>query len=223
MVRRHVRMLDEPRRQSSQLNHHQAKRNARLVVVPDPLRLFLQRHGVEPSVAPPMIREQFERIAGGRIQPAFDQVFRRASAGDRPAIQGAYRRPHDNVGRRVFREHPKGSGLICAEHATRRQNQSRLLFPHLLIRLCSARSRFDMLKRVEFQPEQYKPEIARVLALAGGGMRLMPLVREECISTEGLEAVKSLDVPESVRAGLYLYLSCWDEAHATADAEENPN
>ena len=35
--------------------------------------------------------------------------------------------------------------------------------------------------------------------------------------------MKRLSVSESVRAGLYLYCSCWDEAHATADAVEDPD
>ncbi len=35
--------------------------------------------------------------------------------------------------------------------------------------------------------------------------------------------MKRLAVSESVKAGLYLYCSCWDEAHTTSDAVENPD
>lgn len=78
-----------------------------------------------------------------------------------------------------------------------------------------------MLKGVEFRAEEYGTDIARLLAIAGDGTRLMPLVRGECISATALEAVKTIEAPESVRAGLYLYFSCWDEAHSTADSLEN--
>ena len=85
-----------------------------------------------------------------------------------------------------------------------------------------------MVKDVEFRIDQYPAEVARILASAGGGMRLMPLVREvgglaELRDTATRETVKRLAVSESVRAGLYLYCSCWDEAHTTADAVENPD
>jgi hypothetical protein len=80
-----------------------------------------------------------------------------------------------------------------------------------------------MVKDVEFHADQYPVEVARILKLAGGGMRLMPLVREAGGSTELRDAVKRLAVSESVKAGLYLYCSCWDEAHTTADAVEDPD
>jgi hypothetical protein len=78
-----------------------------------------------------------------------------------------------------------------------------------------------MVKDVEFRPDKYAPEVARVLDLAGGGARLMPLVRTECASTETRDSVKGLAAPQSVKAGLYLYCLCWDDAHTTADAVEN--
>ena len=55
----------------------------------------------------------------------------------------------------------------------------------------------------------------------------MPLVRKAPRvargSTQLRDAVKRLAVSESVKAGLYLYCSCWDEAHTTADAVEDPD
>jgi hypothetical protein len=80
-----------------------------------------------------------------------------------------------------------------------------------------------MVKDVEFRTGQYPAEVARILGVAGGGARLMPLVRDFSGSTELRDAVTRLAVSESVRAGLYLYCSCWDEAHTTADAVENPD
>ena len=35
--------------------------------------------------------------------------------------------------------------------------------------------------------------------------------------------MKRFAAPEAVSAGLYFYFSCWDEAHSTADAVENPD
>jgi hypothetical protein len=80
-----------------------------------------------------------------------------------------------------------------------------------------------MLEDVEFRTSLYAPEIARILELEGGGQRLMPLVRAGSLASEAREAVKELAAPESVRAGLYLYLSCWDDAHAASDVVENPD
>jgi hypothetical protein len=80
-----------------------------------------------------------------------------------------------------------------------------------------------MVKDVEFRTDHYPAEVARILALAGGGMRLMPLVREAGCSPELRDAVKRLAMSESLKAGLYLYCACWDEAHTTADAVEDPD
>jgi len=80
-----------------------------------------------------------------------------------------------------------------------------------------------MLEDVEFRTSRFAPEIARILALEGGGQRPMPLVHTGSFVPEAREAVKQVAVPEAVRAGLYLYCSCWDEAHSTADAIEDPN
>ncbi len=70
---------------------------------------------------------------------------------------------------------------------------------------------------------QYGSDIARILELAGGGTRPMPLVRASCVSTEARDLVRRLPMPDSMRAGLYLYCGCWDEGHTTADAVENPD
>lgn len=84
--------------------------------------------------------------------------------------------------------------------------------------------RFDMLKRMEFRSEDYGPGIARILELAGGGKRPMPLVKVGSVCGQFSEAVKGLPLRDgTVLSGLYLYCGCWDDAHSAADSVENPN
>jgi hypothetical protein len=78
---------------------------------------------------------------------------------------------------------------------------------------------FDMVKDVEFRTDQYPAEVARILVGRGS----MPLVRRGGSSPEASAAVMRLPVSESMKAGLYLYCLCWDEAHTTADAIETPD
>jgi hypothetical protein len=79
-----------------------------------------------------------------------------------------------------------------------------------------------MLGMVDFRPEDYGPDIAHILEPAGGGKRLMPLVKPRGFSPEAIEGVKRLkSPPPSVVPGLYLYLGCWDAAHSAADSIEN--
>jgi hypothetical protein len=81
---------------------------------------------------------------------------------------------------------------------------------------------FDMLEKVSFQSGDYGPEIAGVLASAGGGLRPMSLVKNGASPANAVRGVESLSNASAlVRAGLYLYLGCWDEAHNTADSVEN--
>ena len=67
-----------------------------------------------------------------------------------------------------------------------------------------------------FDPHAYGDEIADILALDGDGERLMPLVRGNCISPAARELVKDAKIAAALRAGLYLYFDCWEEAHAVA-------
>jgi hypothetical protein len=80
---------------------------------------------------------------------------------------------------------------------------------------------------MDFDPSKYGPEVARALALDGNGNRLMPLTCGRCTSPEAYRLLKTWDpsrmFPESDRpgaamAGLWLYFSCFEEAHAAADA-----
>lgn len=67
-----------------------------------------------------------------------------------------------------------------------------------------------------FDPHAYGDEIARILALDGDGERLLPLVRRACAIPRARDAVKSAKIAPVLRAGLYVYFDCWDEAHTVA-------
>jgi hypothetical protein len=84
---------------------------------------------------------------------------------------------------------------------------------------------------MRFDPKAYGPEVAGILALDGDGERLMPLVHitaahgprsagEAKAATEALARRKLL--PEAALAGLYLYFSCWHEAHEIAQNISTP-
>ena len=73
-----------------------------------------------------------------------------------------------------------------------------------------------------FDPTQYGPDVARILALDGNGERLMPLQCSECSSEEARQLLKTFkpadlfpnqEEPEAPTAGLFLYFSCFEEAH----------
>jgi hypothetical protein len=67
-----------------------------------------------------------------------------------------------------------------------------------------------------FDPHAYGDEIAGILALDENGERLMPLVGGTCSSPAARNLLKASKLPPAVLAGLYLYFSCWDDAHGVA-------
>src|SRR5271170_4270719 len=76
-----------------------------------------------------------------------------------------------------------------------------------------------------FQPSDYGPEVAEILKLDGSGERLMPLAMERCSSETARERLRSASAralfpnaraPEAALSGLYVYFSCFEEAHAIA-------
>ena len=73
-----------------------------------------------------------------------------------------------------------------------------------------------------FDPNAYGDEIAGILALDGNGERLMPLAGATCSSAEARRLLKASRLPPAVLAGLYLYFSCWDEAHGVAQDLDTP-
>lgn len=74
----------------------------------------------------------------------------------------------------------------------------------------------------DFDPTLYGPEVARILALDGDGQRLMPLTCGECSNEAARKLIRTLDAPEAVRAGLWLYFSCFEEAHTLVQDSESP-
>ena len=67
-----------------------------------------------------------------------------------------------------------------------------------------------------FDPQAYGGEIAEILALDGNGERLMPLAGGKCSSSKARNRLRRSRIPLVVRAGLYVYFSCWEEAHELA-------
>jgi hypothetical protein len=74
-----------------------------------------------------------------------------------------------------------------------------------------------------FDPHAYGDDIAGILALDGNGERLMPLAGGTCSSAKALARLKSSRLPPEVLGGLYLYFSCWAEAHGMVDDLSSPD
>src|SRR5947209_5025003 len=72
-----------------------------------------------------------------------------------------------------------------------------------------------------FAPTKYGEEVARILALDGGGQRLMPLTIGECTSAEARRVIRISPLPELLRAGLFFYFNCWTDAHQVSQNIEN--
>ena len=80
-----------------------------------------------------------------------------------------------------------------------------------------------------FDPNAYGDEVGAILALSRGGERPMPLAgggappqgHWNCFSRLTLgNCFPGSRAPEAAMAGLYLYFSCWDEAHTIAQGIE---
>jgi|SRR5579883_341213 len=69
---------------------------------------------------------------------------------------------------------------------------------------------------MRFDSHAYGPEIASILALGAGGERPMALAEPVCISADARARIAAAKIPETLRAGLYLYFGCWNEAHEVA-------
>jgi hypothetical protein len=85
---------------------------------------------------------------------------------------------------------------------------------------------------VAFHPEAYGSAVADLLALRGGGSQPMPLVRQSSGLSDAQARLKEVPAvqlfpaaqsPEAALAGLYLYFSCWEDAHSAADSIEDAN
>src|SRR5438067_480326 len=82
-----------------------------------------------------------------------------------------------------------------------------------------------------FDPQAYGATVASILALDGAARRLMPLTQSPCspqrarallTSASPRELFPSSRAPEAALAALYLYFSCWKEAHESAQDIATP-
>jgi hypothetical protein len=78
---------------------------------------------------------------------------------------------------------------------------------------------------MSFDAKAFGDQVAAILALDGSGERLMPLTVSRCSSDRAREMLRastahalfpSARAPEAALAGLYLYFSCFDDAHEIA-------
>jgi hypothetical protein len=69
---------------------------------------------------------------------------------------------------------------------------------------------------MRFDPQAYGAEIAAVLAIEGNGQRLMPLAHPQCVSADARARIALAALPATLRAALYLYYGCWQDAHEAA-------
>src|SRR5215471_6917835 len=74
-----------------------------------------------------------------------------------------------------------------------------------------------------FAPTKYGAEVARILALDGGGSRIMPLTIGECTSAEARRIIRISALPDLIRAGLFFYFNCWTDAHQVAQNIDTPD
>ena len=84
---------------------------------------------------------------------------------------------------------------------------------------------------MHFDPASYSEKVARLLSLDGNGNRLMPLVTKGRSSEQAYAQLKgatahdlfpSAASPTAALAGLWLYFSCFEEAHEIAQADTSP-
>jgi len=82
-----------------------------------------------------------------------------------------------------------------------------------------------------FDLSAYSSAVQQILALDGGGERLMPLASGTCSSAEASQKLKGARpcdlfpgsrAPGAAMAGLYLYFSCLDESHTISQGIETP-
>jgi hypothetical protein len=81
----------------------------------------------------------------------------------------------------------------------------------------------------DFDATAYGPEVARVLALDSHGCRLIPLTAQVSCSEPARQHLKnsnhlfsSAAHPTAAMAGLWLYFSCFEEAHDLVSASTTP-
>ena len=83
----------------------------------------------------------------------------------------------------------------------------------------------------KFRAADYGPEVAAILVMDGGGERAMPLkmgkgsaaARERLRGVTAARLFAGARAPEAALAGLYVYFSCFDEAHGIAQDIATPD
>jgi len=73
-----------------------------------------------------------------------------------------------------------------------------------------------------FRAADYGPEVQAILALDGDGHRPMPLAMEKGAPEQAIERLRVSCAPKLLLTGLYVYFSCFDEAHAIAQDIATP-
>jgi hypothetical protein len=83
-----------------------------------------------------------------------------------------------------------------------------------------------------FNPASYGPDVARLLAMEGNGYKLPSLTCSECSNAEAHQILKTIPParlfpeardPAAAAAGLWLYFSCFEEAHGLVAESETPD
>jgi hypothetical protein len=84
---------------------------------------------------------------------------------------------------------------------------------------------------MQFDPASYGDKVAQLLALDGNGQRLVPLVTAGRSSEDAYHRLKNAkakelfpksSAPKGGLAGLWLYFSCFEEAHEVAQGDPSP-
>lgn len=84
---------------------------------------------------------------------------------------------------------------------------------------------------MRFDASRYGPHVAAILALDGGGWRLMPLASGSCSSEEAARRLREASprglfpkarASEAALSGLWLYFSCLEESHQLSQEISTP-
>lgn len=83
-----------------------------------------------------------------------------------------------------------------------------------------------------FDPAAYSADVARVLEMDGRGHKLLPLTCGDCSNDQARQVLKTTTPerlfpgaknPAAAAAGLWLYFSCFEEAHNLVSESETPD
>ena len=182
---------------------------------------------VEQAIAPVAGEVETGAGGGGGVEPERLEFFGGHAAGDGVAVEGSGGGADDEV---ELAHGAVGTGLEGAEEAAATEDEgaaSGRLFGRVHVSHvtgaevpASGTMKFGM----EWNPGLYGPEAAKMLALAGDGRRLMPLVSPRSADAElarllrrpSRELFPEAARPEAAHAGLWMYFGFFDESHAIA-------